>query len=196
MTRSFTITFDYLCPFARIGNETVVEALDAGADWEVRFLPFSLAQAHVEDGEADVWDREPGSPGTRGMTALQWGVAVRDHFPERFNAFHVALFDARHSGAADVDDLTVLAELARTAGLDPEAVGAVVAGGSPLATLAAEHREAVERWAVFGVPTFIVGEEAVFVRLMERHNVEDVRSVLAMLEWTRLNEFKRTTIPR
>jgi predicted DsbA family dithiol-disulfide isomerase len=196
VTRSFAITFDYLCPFARIGNEAVAEALDDGADWEVRYLPFSLAQAHVEDGEPDVWEREAGSPGTRGVTALQWGVAVRDHFPERFAAFHLGLFDARHSRAADVDDAGVLHGVARSAGLDPEAVIEMVESGSPLKTLAAEHREAVERWSVFGVPTFIAGDEAVFVRLMERHNVDDVRAVLDMLEWTRLNEFKRTTIPR
>jgi hypothetical protein len=31
---------------------------------------------------------------------------------------------------------------------------------------------------------------------MERHSVDDVERVLDMLEWTRLNEFKRTTVPR
>lgn len=63
-------------------------------------------------------------------------------------------------------------------------------------TLAVEHQEVVDRWAVFGVPTFIDGDEAVFVRLMQRHHVADVDAVLDMLAWTRLNEFKRTTIPR
>lgn len=196
MARSFAITFDYLCPFARIGNEAVVEALDEGADWDVRYVPFSLAQAHVEEGDPDVWDRPVRAPGTRGVVALQWGIAVRDHFPQRFAAFHVGLFDARHTRAADVDHDAVLGEVAGLAGLDARAIAAVVAGGSALETLAAEHREAVERWSVFGVPTFIAGDEAVFVRLMERHNVADVRAVLDMLEWTRLNEFKRTTIPR
>ena len=130
------------------------------------------------------------------MSGLQWGIAVRDRFPERFTAFHVELFDARHSRAADVDDPAVLRDVARSVGLDPESVAAVVAGGSPLTTLVEEHREAVGRWSVFGVPTFIAGDEAVFVRLMERHNVDDVRAVLDMLGWTRLNEFKRTTVPR
>jgi hypothetical protein len=59
-----------------------------------------------------------------------------------------------------------------------------------------EHTEAVERWRVFGVPTFIEGDEAVFVRLMERGNVDDLEQVLALLQATRLNEFKRTSIPR
>ena len=49
---------------------------------------------------------------------------------------------------------------------------------------------------VFGVPTFISGSDAVFVRFMERHNRTDLYRVLDMLSWTNLNEFKRTTIDR
>lgn len=196
MHHAFTITYDYLCPFARIGNETVVEALRDGADWDVSFRAFSLAQAHVEADELDVWKRPPGADGTRGVVALQWSVAVREHFPAAFLDFHVGLFDARHSHAADVDDAAVLGRVASAAELDGDAVADLVAGGTPMELLAAEHAELVERWDVFGVPTFIKGDEAVFVRLMERHVVSDVDRVLDMLDWTRLNEFKRTRIPR
>ena len=68
--------------------------------------------------------------------------------------------------------------------------------GRPLKALATEHTEAVERWAVFGVPTFIEGDEAVFIRFMERGRTDDLERALDMLQWTRLNEFKRTRIPR
>ena len=68
--------------------------------------------------------------------------------------------------------------------------------GRPLKTLAAEHLEAVERWAVFGVPTFIEGDEAVFVRFMERGRVDDLERALDLLPWDRLNEFKRTRTAR
>lgn len=196
MTRAFTITFDYLCPFARIANETVVEAIDAGADWSVAFAPFSLSQVHVVEGQADAWDLPAGTGGRRGVAGLEWAIAVRDEFPERFTAFHVRLFDARHSSGADVDDSTVLRKVADDSGLDPDAVAAIVAGGTPLKTLAAEHEALIDRHDVFGVPTFIAGDEAVFVRLMERHRRDDVERVLDMLEWSRLNEFKRTRIPR
>ena len=43
-----------------------------------RFVPFSLSQAHVEPGEADVRD-EPERDS--GLLALQVGVVVRDWFP-------------------------------------------------------------------------------------------------------------------
>ena len=196
MTRSFTITFDYLCPFARIANEAVVEALESGADWDVTFAAFSLSQSHVEDGDADVWDRPAGSAGIRGVTALEWAVAVRDEFPDAFPTFHVGLFDARHADAADVDDPALLRTLTAEAGLSPDEVAGIVAGGTPRKTLAAEHQDLVDQHAVFGVPTFIAGGEAVFVRMMERHHRADLERVLDMVEWNRLNEFKRTRIPR
>ena len=84
MHHAFTITYDYLCPFARIANETVVEALRDGADWELTFSAFSLAQSHVDEGQPDVWDRAVGADGTRGVMALQLSLAVREHFPESF----------------------------------------------------------------------------------------------------------------
>jgi hypothetical protein len=46
------------------------------------------------------------------------------------------------------------------------------------------------------VPTFIDGDEAVFIRFMERGRVDDLERALDLLGWNRLNEFKRTTIPR
>ena len=49
---------------------------------------------------------------------------------------------------------------------------------------------------MFGVPTFIVDDEAVFVRLMERDQVDELERMLGLISWTGLNEFKRTTIPR
>ena len=61
---------------------------------------------------------------------------------------------------------------------------------------ALEHTEAVDLWAVFGVPTYIEDDEAVFVRFMERGRVDDLERAVDLLQWSRLNEFKRTRIPR
>jgi hypothetical protein len=191
----FAITYDYLCPFACIANEVVADALDDGVGWDVDFIPFSLAQTKVEDGDAPVWERPQGAGGTRGVLAHLWSLAARIVDPERWRAFHVALFRARFRDAADLEDPEVLEAAAAQVGFDPQAVAAVVASGKPLARLAEHHTELVERWSVFGVPTFIAGDEAVFVRLMERDR-EAVERVIGMLGWVNLNEFKRTTIPR
>ena len=196
MTRSFAVTFDYLCPFARNAFEAITAGLAAGREWQVRYIPFSLAQAHVPEGETPAWERPPGDKYTSGVLALQWGLAVRDNFAERFADFHLRAFAARHDDARDIKDPAELREVASSVGLDAHAVAAIVDSGDPCRILAAEHTEAVDRWKVFGVPTFIEGDEAVFVRLMERGNLDDLEQVLALLQATRLNEFKRTVIPR
>src|SRR3954451_20693981 len=93
VTIQLAITWDYRCPFARNAHENVTAALRAGADLEARFVPFSLGQVHVAEGEPDVWD-EPKKDS--GLLALQAGVVVRDRFPDRFLDAHDALFAVRH----------------------------------------------------------------------------------------------------
>ena len=195
MPRSIAVTFDYRCPFARNGHEAVVTALREGADLDVRFVPFSLDQAHLEEGEPPVWERGPDEWGT-GVLALLYGIAVRDAFADHFLDFHIAAFAARHDHGEKLGHEDVLRSVAEKVGLDPDAVAAEAHSGRPLKTLATEHLEAVERWAVFGVPTFIEGDEAVFIRFMERGRVDDLERALDLLSGDRLNEFKRTRVPR
>jgi DSBA-like thioredoxin domain-containing protein len=193
--REIAVTFDYRCPFARNGHEGIINALRDGADLDVRYLAFSLDQVHVEEGEPPVWERDPNEWGT-GVTALLYGIAVRDAFPEKFVEAHLELFAQRHDHGKKLGHEDVLQEAIEHVGLDVDAVAAEVWSGRPLKTLAEEHTEAVERWAVFGVPTFCSGDEAVFIRFMERGRGDDVQRALDLLEWTRMNEFKRTRVPR
>ena len=192
---AFAVTWDYRCPFARNAHEAVVAGLRAGADWDVTFQAFSLDQAHIEEGETPVWDLPPDERGS-GVLALQWGITVRDRFPDQFFDFHVATFAARFDEGLKIGDEAVLRGVASAVGLEPDLIAKEIDDGWPLETLAREHLEAADRWAVFGVPTFIVGDEAVFVRFMERGRADDLERMLDLVEWNRLNEFKRTRIPR
>ncbi len=101
MTRHFGLTYDYRCPYARIAHDHVVAGLRAGADWDVTFLPFSLGQAHVAEGEPPVWERPDVDTG---LLALQASIAVRDTQPERFLDVHHALFEHRHAAAGQLTD--------------------------------------------------------------------------------------------
>jgi predicted DsbA family dithiol-disulfide isomerase len=195
VARSIAVTFDYRCPFAYNGNAAVIAAVRAGSDVDFHFTPFSLDQAHAEEGETPVWERDPSDWGT-GTLALQYGLAVRDAFPDQFFDAHLALFAARHDQGLKLGHEDVVRDAVAAAGLDPDAVAEEVASGRPLKTLATEHSEAVDRWEVWGVPTYIEGEEAVFVRFMERGRVDDLERAIDMLQWSRLNEFKRTRIAR
>lgn len=188
----FDLTYDYLCPFARNANEAVLNGLAEGRDWQVRFRPFSLTQVHVEEGGDDVY----GDASASGVLALQWGLAVRDTDPDNFGAAHTALFAARHDHGLDISGEDVIRSAVAGAGVDIDATAEEVASGRPARALAEEHSEAVDRWAVFGVPTFIVDEVATFVRFMERGLATDVDRVVELLDWQGLNEFKRTRRPR
>lgn len=196
MTTAFTITYDYLCPFARIANETLVGMLDDGVDYDVTFAPFSLTQNHRSDDEPAVWDPAASLDDASGVRALLWSLAIRDGFPDRFPDFHRRLFDARHDHGVDINDEAVLATVAGGARLDAADVADIVSSGVPAKTLRDEHTALVDDHAVFGVPTFIAGDEAVFVRFMERNRPDDLARVVDMIGWANVNEFKRTRIPR
>ena len=101
MTRTFSVTWDYRCPFAYAAHSAIVAALRAGEELDVTFVPFSLDQNHVPEGETPIWDRPADARGS-GTTALLFGIAVRDHFPERFLDFHMAAFAARHDEVGDI----------------------------------------------------------------------------------------------
>jgi DSBA-like thioredoxin domain-containing protein len=196
----FSVNYDYRCPFARNAHEHVVEGLRGGSGWDVEFIPFSLTQAHVHDDALAVWD-DPAK--ARDLLAMEAGIVVRQRMPERFLDVHLALFAARHDDGRDLRDPSVVEEVLRTAGTDPVAVLGAVAEGWPRQIFRKEHEQAVVERKVFGVPTFVTGDSAVFVRLMTRpagdaglarSTVEHVMSLLA--GHPELNEFKHTTISR
>ena len=199
MPRSFALTFDYRCPYARIAHDHVVTGLRDGADWDVTFLPFSLVQVHVDEGQPSVWERPEQDSG---LLALQAAVAVRDTQPDRFLDVHHALFEHRHDSAGSLRSRDVLDQVLAAAGVDTAAVWAEVDSGRPLATVEKEHTTYAETHHVWGVPTFVVGDAAVFVRLLDTAGGDGdvarttVERVLDQVEWSLLNEFKHTAVPR
>ena len=137
-----------------------------GRDWDVRFLAVLARPGPRRRGRAaGVGARPPAERGT-GVRALEWGIAVRDTFPEQFlDCARRAVRGPPRPRAEARSKTKCCARRSRSVGLDADAVAAEVATGRPLKTLAAEHTEAVKRWAMFGVPTFVVGDDrAVFVR--------------------------------
>jgi DSBA-like thioredoxin domain len=196
----FTVTWDYRCPFARNAHEHIVEALRAGAPWTVRFVPFSLAQVHVSEGEPDIWTRPQDDSG---LLALQAGVVVRDKFPDRFFDVHLALFALRHDEGRHLEDPEEVRRVLSAAGVDADEVFAEIESGEALERVRLEHTASAEDHEVWGVPTFVQGEGAVFVRLMERPRGDadlarrTIERVVALLtEFPELNEFKHTSLKR
>ena len=171
----------------------------AGEEWQLRWVPFSLNQTRVPEGETDVWD-DPEMASTR--MAVEVGIAVRDGWPDFFPAVHGALFAARHDQGLDIRDHDVVDRVLTAQGLDPDQVFNAVLDCGPRDAFRAEHQAAVDQYKVFGVPTVIAGGRAVFIRLVDRPgddalNARDTieRCVDLVTGWPNLNEFKHTRIP-
>jgi len=197
--RQFAITWDYRCPFARNAHEHLLTALEAGSPYDVRFVPFSLNQMHLEEGEASVFDNPARH---RDVLAMLVGIVVRDRRPEHFFAIHRALFALRHDEGRDLRDESELRSVLERQGVDADAVFEEIASGWPLDTFRKEHEAAEGEHCVWGVPTFIAAEQAVFVRIMTRPGGDaalarrTIERILDIVEgFPELNELKHTSIP-
>jgi protein-disulfide isomerase-like protein with CxxC motif len=200
MTLAFAVSWDYRCPFARNAHEHLVAALRDGADWDVTFVPFSLNQVHVAEGDPDVWD-DPTKADA--LLAMEVGIVVRDRHADRFLDVHHALFRARHEEGRDIREEDVLREILTEQGVDADQVFTEIQDGWPLEQFRKEHEAAAGDHKVWGVPTFIKDDQSVFVRLMTRPAgdgalaTKTIERVVDLVGgFPELNEFKHTSIPR
>jgi hypothetical protein len=71
-----------------------------------------------------------------------------------------------------------------------------------LRTIAREHMQYVNSHDVWGVPTFVVDDKAVFVRLLRTSDgnaetaIATIDRILDNIDWPILNEFKHTSVPQ
>ncbi len=196
----FAVTWDYRCPFARNAHEHVLDALVAGAGWDVTFVPFFLNQTHVDEGSPSAFEDPAHLPD---LLSLEAGVVVRERFPDRFLAAHRSLFAARHDEGGDLRDRQVVSAALERAGVPAAAVLAEVDDGWPRATVRREHETSVDQLDVFGVPTFIVDDRAAFARLMERPGGDaelatgTIERIVSLVSGhPELNELKHTRVRR
>lgn len=199
MPLQFAVTWDYRCPFARNFHEHLVAGLEHGATWDVRCVAFSLTQNHVEAGDTSVWD-EPDKDS--GLLALQVGTIVRDEHPDRFPAVHRSLFALRHDEGKLLTEPDLLRAVVDRHGLDGSAIVDRAVAGEAIPTVRKDHEEAVGQ-GVWGVPTVLTDDAAVFIRLMDRASDDpeaSVRSIERAVSlvgcWPELNEFKHVAVPR
>ena len=73
----------------------------------------------------------------------------------------------------------------------------------PLKKIREEHERGVTDHSVWGVPTFVAGDHAAFVRVMDRPRdglhepAKVIERILGLLGgWPELNEFKHTSLTR
>ena len=196
----FSVTYDYRCPFARNAHEHLVAGLRDGAGWDVELVPFSLSQAHIEEGGRPVWE-DPSKKAD--LLAMEASIVVKERFAEKLLDVHLAMFAARHDEGKDLREEKVVREVLQSNGLDADEVLSALEEGWASEAFRKSHETAVAEPKVFGVPTFIMGDQAVFVRLMTRpgDDTSTARSTIdhvlgLLVEHPELNEYKHTSINR
>jgi predicted DsbA family dithiol-disulfide isomerase len=195
---SFQLSYDYRCPFAKNVHLHVVTALRAGANFDVTFVPWTMSQGYTTDGAPDVWD-DPARDAE--LLALAVSTSIRDLQPEHFIDAHEALFRARHEQAVRLVTTTEISNVLGSTGVDLSEVFDDVETRRPHKVIGESFRE-FDRYEAFGVPTFVVGNDATFVRYMNGPS-EDAGASIALIEslitlmsdQSALNEFKHTKLP-
>ena len=197
---AFEVSYDYLCPFAHIAHEHVVEAVRAGAAIDVTFTPWTLRQVHRDEAAPDVWD----DPAKRDdLLALESSLVVRDAMPDRFLDVHLALFRARHERGIRLSTRDEVAGVLAETGVDVDAVFEAVehrAGDQGAGGVVAAARRRLRR---LRRPDLLRrrrgGVRPAHAAPDQSRTTPSRRSTTSSRgssSQTNLNEFKRTRIPR
>lgn len=195
--KPFLLSYDYRCPFAKIVHLHVIEALRAGADFDVTFVPWTMSQGYRDEGSLDEWD-DPKSDSQ--LLSLAVSTSVQTLMSEKFLDVHEALFRARHDRAIRLVTESEIATALEGLDLDLTALFDDVASRRPHKIIGEWFRE-FERYDTFGVPTFVVDGDATFVRYMNPPT-DDAQASIALIEslvtlmsdQSALNEFKHTKV--
>lgn len=128
-----------------------------GERLDVTWKHFSLEQINSKEGKGwKVWE-QPDEYKGRSILAQRASEAARRQGDEAFRRFHMALLTARHGPGERIplNETGPLAKVAREAGLDLGRFLEDLKDRGLLTNVARDHSEAVEKYGVFGTPTFV-----------------------------------------
>ncbi len=157
---SIVCYYDYTCGYSYAALRWFERLREALPGLNIEWRTFSLKEVNREGDEPSLFDDAGIS--SVSITALALAHAARG---ADFDRYHQTVFTAM-KGENRVLDQDDLRGMAADAGVDVSAFEA--ARAEWVAAVAGEHRDAVERWKVFGTPTVIIDqEEAVYVKFAE-----------------------------
>jgi len=167
----FDVFFDYQCPFVYRAAEVIDAVRRSGErDIDVQWRYFSLTQVNSKDEGWTVWGAPTSQP-VRGRLAFMAAEAARRQ--GKFDELHWPLLRARHRDGLDLDDPSVVEDVARKAGLDVERLRRDVSDPTTLDALAADHIAAVRDLGVFGTPTLVFEDGAAAYVRLSANAIED-----------------------
>ena len=125
---------------------------------DIHWKCFSLEQDHSTKGEDfKLWDH-PEIP-SRSLKALQAAKCAQAQGTHLFEPFHLLLYEAFHKQKRDTTRDEVLQEIAQEAHLDVERFMEDLGSDTSRQWVGDDHREAVEKYEIFGVPTLVFEEK-------------------------------------
>jgi 2-hydroxychromene-2-carboxylate isomerase len=158
-----------------------------------------MSQGYKADGDPDVWNDPAHDPD---LLALAVSVSVRDQQPDKFLASHEALFRARHEQSIRLVTFGEIEQVLTPVGVDVEMIKRDMKSRRPHQVIG-QYFEKYERFEAFGVPTFVVGNDATFVRYMTppsgdpKASIAVIESIVTLIsDEPALNEFKHTRLPQ
>jgi protein-disulfide isomerase-like protein with CxxC motif len=158
-----------------------------------------MSQGYKNDDAPDVWD-DPSRDDE--LLALAVSTSIRDLQPGHFIEAHEALFRARHERAIRLVTEQEIRDVLSASGVDVDAVFVDVATRRPHHVIGDSFRS-FERYEAFGVPTFVVNDDATFVRYMNpptKDASDSIALITSLVELmstqSALNEFKHTKVSR
>jgi len=195
---AFELSYDYRCPFAKNIHLHMVSALKAGGKFDVTFVPWTMSQGHRPEGSPDVWENEKYNAE---LLALAVSTSIRDQQPDLFLDAHDAMFRGRHEKGVRLVNIEEIDGLLSPLGVDMQMVRDDVASRRPHQVIG-ESFKRFEKVESFGVPTFVIGNDATFVRYMNgptsdaQASIAVIESLVSMMaNQPEINEFKHTRAP-
>jgi predicted DsbA family dithiol-disulfide isomerase len=125
-----------------------------GEDFEVEWRYLSLEQINSNEGDDwKIWE-QPASYPMRSRWAFRGAEAARKQGKEAFDQFHFNLLKARHEDRKELANQETIFDAARDAGLDMEQFEKDFEAAT-IDQVGVDHEEGVEKYGVFGTPTFV-----------------------------------------
>lgn len=154
--RQLICYFDYTCSYS-YKAWLWLEEVASGHKISVEWRPFLLKEVNREPGERSYFDRE--TIESVALLALALSIAARG---QHHTTYHERTFRAMHEDEERPDEAGIY-EIARDAGVDVDAFRNEQRRW--IEAVASEHRLATTRWGVFGTPTLVIEENAVYLKL-------------------------------
>lgn len=167
-----TVFFNFRSPYCYLASKSMFDVLDRFdchfewrplGGWDGRSSP-ERAKGKLPIARQDVrrWCRRLGIPFsppplTTDPTRAGAGSLLAEQ-QGRLREYVVAVMHAEWGEGRDIGQIDVLQDAGRRAGLDPAALTTAVDDPALLARLG-EHMQQAQAVGVFGVPSFVVGEE-------------------------------------